>query len=60
MAELQVPAADRLAPEHRVERGRFLDLDLRNAKVGGELLDVRVGHVAAIFLDAPYAGQHQR
>src|ERR1022692_4616134 len=55
-----MPAADRRAPELRVERQHLLDLDARHAQVLGEAVDVRVGDEAAVLLDAAQARQHQR
>ncbi len=43
-----------------VEAQHFLDLDARHAEISDEAVDVRVGHVAAVFLDAAQAWQHER
>ena len=49
-----------LPPELRVEAQHFLDLDARHAEVVDQRVDVAVGDVAAIFLDAAQARQHER
>ncbi len=59
-AGLDVPAADRLAPELRVVREHLLDLHARNAEVLDQAVDVAVGDVPAVLLDAAHARQHQR
>ncbi len=48
--------ADRHARELRVEGQHFIDLRARNTEVRGEIGDVFVGDVAALFLDATEAG----
>ena len=49
-----------LAPELPVEAQHLLDLDARHAEVLDQAVDVAVGDVAAVFLDAAQARQHER
>src|SRR5262249_37302831 len=60
VADLEVPATDGLPPELRIEGEDLLDLDARDAEVVDEPVDVGFGDVAALFLNAPQAGQHER
>ena len=60
VAHLKVVLPQGYASELRIEGHDFIDLRARHAEVRGEIGDVFVGDVAALFLDATERGNRER